>query len=215
MAPEMNRRAGFVTARYQRDRLSLPSGLYRINLGGAPNRQKISAVADGRPLDKKMVPATLADLLGGEIDLGQRAAPVPFGPLTWLASRQSRLRRQFQRSLERRGKLLPGGLVAFFQRAGHVSLRRQKHRHVGQALTHGHRLDVRDNLGPSRISRDRQRLVGRQGKVFVVQPVPDHLVDSLWIAAAGWEEVHDQQMNTGVDERHRLAGKTVQGMATV
>ena len=73
-------------------------------------------------------------------------------------------------------------------RAGrHVKARPQEKRHIGQDISHGHRLDVGHPVRARFVGRQYQALVGWQVEVLVRQFVPDELMNPLRIAF-GWRE---------------------------
>lgn len=91
----------------------------------------------------------------------------------------------------------------------------EKNRSVGPDVADGHRLDIRDDLGSRRIRRQRQRLLGRKFEGFVAEAVSDHLVDPLGVPAIGREQVHDQQMDSGLEKPDCLSREGPYGMAAI
>ena len=58
-------------------------------------------------------------------------------------------------------------------------------------------------------------LSGGSSKGFVAEAVPDHLVDPLGVPAIGREQVHDQQMDSGLEKLDRLSREGPNGMAAI
>src|SRR5262249_2775993 len=121
-----------------------------------------------------------------------------------------------ERSLDRLPEDLWAGFprreITRFQGGQNISVGVEKDRHIRERIAHRDRLNERPLGDPGRLGGQRRRLLRWQLKRLVLNLVPDGLVDSLGISLAGWEKVHDQEMDALVEKAEVLLHERAEGV---